>query len=124
MRCSRQFSFRARVLSQFWRLKNGSGRRWVLATIAISVLVAVGLYGFLYYWTHRFDLLIIEEAKAQELDPMLVKSLIFEESFFNPRARSEADARGLMQVTPIVIKEWATRKGYSDGQSALTKEFR
>jgi soluble lytic murein transglycosylase len=45
---------------------------------------------------------LIEEAKATDLDPTLVAALIRQESRFVPRATSAAGARGLMQVMPDV----------------------
>jgi soluble lytic murein transglycosylase len=47
-------------------------------------------------------------AKANNLDPSLVAGLIRQESNFNPRAVSVANARGLMQVLPSVGQEVAT----------------
>jgi soluble lytic murein transglycosylase len=47
-------------------------------------------------------------AKANGLDPWLVAGLIRQESNFNPRAVSVANARGLMQVLPSVGQEVAT----------------
>ena len=40
-------------------------------------------------------------ARKYGLDPALVKAIVYEESFFNPRAQSSQKAVGLMQVTPI-----------------------
>lgn len=42
------------------------------------------------------------ESRARKLDADLVASLVRQESTFEPRARSPADARGLMQVMPKV----------------------
>jgi soluble lytic murein transglycosylase len=41
-----------------------------------------------------------DEARAEGLSPFLVAGLIRQESAFDPRARSRADARGLMQILP------------------------
>ena len=98
--------------------------KWAILIIVVAVsAVGAGIYGYWYYRTHRFDKLIIACSNEQGLDPRLVKSLIFEESFFNPMAESRAEARGLMQITPIVIKEWSIKKGYSDERTAFVKEF-
>ena len=43
--------------------------------------------------------------RRNDLDPALVAGLIRQESSFNPRAVSVADARGLMQVLPSVGQE-------------------
>jgi soluble lytic murein transglycosylase len=47
------------------------------------------------YWK-----LVQGQARANKLDPYLVMGLIRQESAFNPRATSSADARGLMQILP------------------------
>jgi soluble lytic murein transglycosylase len=51
-------------------------------------------------------------AKANGLDPWLVAGLIRQESSFNPRAISAANARGLMQVLPSVGEEVARSLRY------------
>jgi len=47
-----------------------------------------------------YDDLIRNKAEAVGLDWRMVAALIYQESEFNPQARSKADARGLMQVLP------------------------
>jgi soluble lytic murein transglycosylase len=56
---------------------------------------------------------IIEESRTYNLDPVLVASLIRQESNFNPRATSPAGARGLMQIMPAVGRQLAARRGVS-----------
>lgn len=58
-----------------------------------------------------FANLLASEANRQGLDPMLVASIIRQESAFDPKARSGADARGLMQVLPSVGRQLAPRLG-------------
>jgi soluble lytic murein transglycosylase len=45
---------------------------------------------------------LVRHARSNKLDPALVAGLIRQESSFNPRAVSVANARGLMQVLPSV----------------------
>ena len=54
---------------------------------------------------------IQREAKKNGLDPAWVAAEIRAESTFNPRARSPADARGLMQVMPATGAAVARRLG-------------
>ncbi len=49
--------------------------------------------------------IINKNAEFNGLDPVLVISLMKEESHFNPFAVSSANARGLMQVLPITAKD-------------------
>jgi len=56
------------------------------------------MWGLLFpqnYWS-----LVRRQAHANRLDPYLVMGLIRQESAFNARATSYADARGLMQIMP------------------------
>ena len=60
---------------------------------------------------------LIESSKSNGLDPVLVASLIRQESNFNPRATSPVGARGLMQLMPPVGRTLARAtaiQGYTD----------
>jgi soluble lytic murein transglycosylase len=81
-------------------------RKTLIILLALGLLGAAAVFGAWYYWTHRFDSLIVEVSQKYSLDPALVKALIYEESFFNPKAQSAQNAVGLMQVTPIAAQEW------------------
>jgi len=67
------------------------------------------------YYTLRFPLhysqIIQREARRNQLDPAWVAAEIRAESVFNPRARSPANARGLMQVLPDTARGVARRQG-------------
>jgi Transglycosylase SLT domain len=54
----------------------------------------------------RFDPLIEQQAKAQKLDPALVKALIAVESGFDPAAVSPKGALGLMQIIPDTARRY------------------
>jgi soluble lytic murein transglycosylase len=62
---------------------------------------------------------LVSSAKENDLDPILVASLIRQESLWNPRATSGAGARGLMQLLPSVGKSVAASKGISPWDAAL-----
>ncbi|MGE5325986.1 MAG: transglycosylase SLT domain-containing protein [Deltaproteobacteria bacterium] len=73
-----------------------------------------GVWDLLYprsYWS-----LVQKESKARGLDPYWVMALIRQESAFNPRAISSANARGLMQILPQTAarrrsqRRWAARR--------------
>jgi soluble lytic murein transglycosylase len=49
-----------------------------------------------------------------QVDPLLVVSLIRQESLFDPAARSPADARGLMQLLPSTGRKEATALGWKE----------
>lgn len=97
-------------------------RSILIAAVIIAVLVLAFL-SFRYYYFHRFDRLIEAASREHNLDPELIWSLVHEESLFDPRATGEAGEKGLMQVSPIVVREWASARGYTDEREALVRYF-
>ena len=59
----------------------------------------------------RHDDIIRQQAAEKDLDPALIAAVIYAESRFNESARSSADARGLMQVTPATAEAIAAKSG-------------
>lgn len=58
----------------------------------------------------RHDDIIRQQAAARDLDPALIAAVIYAESRFRAQI-SDADARGLMQVTPRTARSIARRSG-------------
>jgi soluble lytic murein transglycosylase len=54
----------------------------------------------------RYDSLIRYYAQQNNLDWLMVKAQIKQESLFDPNARSAVGALGLMQFMPLTWKEW------------------
>ena len=59
-----------------------------------------------------YDALIREAARANDMDPQLVKSVMLVESGFNPMARSRKGALGLMQLMPATAKIYGVRNAF------------
>jgi peptidoglycan lytic transglycosylase len=86
-----------------------------LLVISLIVLTIVcGLYFFNQYWIHRYDGLIARQAAVYRLDPELVWSIIYEETYFSPWKTGKDGEIGLMQITPAVAREWAAETGMHD----------
>lgn len=51
-----------------------------------------------------FHGIIVQVAGRYEVDPSLIRAIIFAESGYNPRAKSKKGARGLMQLMPSTAK--------------------
>lgn len=80
-----------------------------LAIILIALIViGCGLYFLDQYWIHRYDSVIKREAARHKVDPDLVWSIAYEETYFSPWKKGRNGEIGLMQVTPVVAREWAT----------------
>ena len=86
-----------------------------LAIILITLIViGCGLYFLDQYWIHRYDAVIARESARHNVDPDLVWSIAYEETYFRPWKRGRNGEIGLMQVTPVVAREWA-----ADNNSSL-----
>lgn len=105
-----------------WALKKGDNRFRAKMNEFLKFAKESGLYDDIYnrYYndSHSFDYvdlqvfhrrlrsrlpryagLIKREAEANDFDWRLITAIIYQESHFNPRARSNTGVRGLMQVT-------------------------
>ncbi len=56
---------------------------------------------------HRFDDLITECAAREELDPALVKAIVWRTSGFSPQKIGPSSERGLMQIGEGIGMDWA-----------------
>src|SRR6266542_5439863 len=83
----------------------------LIVIILTLLLLACGVYFFDQYWIHRYDSLIAREASRYHVDPDLVWSIVYEETYFSPWKRGRNGEIGLMQVTPVVAREWAAGSG-------------
>jgi soluble lytic murein transglycosylase len=97
-------------------------RRSALAVLTILILCAVALYFFNDYWIHRYDALIARQAAVYRIDPALVWSIIYEETYFRPWRKGDAGEIGLMQVTPAVAREWASETGMRELSDQMRRD--
>ena len=99
-------------------------RRYIIfSLIACLVLSAVGLYFFNNYWIHRYDDLIARQAGIYRLEPQLVWSVIYEETYFRSWKRGAAEEVGLMQVRPVVAREWAKETGMREFTRQVSEDL-
>src|SRR5690606_25752430 len=89
--------------------------RYILSCTFIFLIVAAsGAYFFSDYWEHRFDELITRHSRIYRIDSRLVWSLIYEETWFKSGSLGDADEVGLMQITPLVARQWAKETGLKE----------
>lgn len=86
--------------------------------LSVAGTYAVARWGHHYYVEQRvghYWPTVQKYARAANLPPELVRSVIRCESGGDPEAHSKADARGLMQITPQTQQEVCRRVGLSEG---------
>jgi soluble lytic murein transglycosylase len=87
-------------------------KRYLVSLLIIFVIVTIAAaYFFSDYWQHRFDPMIRRQAAVYGIDERLVWSLIYEETWFRAWIVGADGEVGLMQVTPLVAREWARETG-------------
>src|SRR5262250_338200 len=94
----------------------------VLALVLIVLTLILGGYFLNHYWIHRYDSLIARQAAIYRLDPDLVWSIIYEETYFSPWKMGKDGEIGLMQVTPAVGREWATETGMRELERQMSTD--
>lgn len=80
----------------------------------LLILIVLGISAAMFfpaYWEHRYDDLVARQARVYRLDEKLVWSLIYEETYFRAWKVGSAGEVGLMQVTPVVARDWARETG-------------
>lgn len=82
-------------------------KRLVIIVLTL-ILLAAAAYIADQYWIHRYDSVIGTEAARYRVDPDLVWSIAYEESYFAPWKNGKAGEIGIMQVTPGVLQDWAS----------------
>jgi peptidoglycan lytic transglycosylase len=97
-------------------------KRLVIIILIAILLGAVGVYFFNQYWIHRYDTLIARQASVYRLDPDLVWSIIYEETYFRPWMIGSDGEIGLMQVTPKVGREWAAETGMRELERQMQQD--
>src|SRR3954454_2555747 len=96
--------------------------RRAIVVILLALIILLAVYFFNSYWIHRYDALIRTQASIYRVDPDLVWSIIYEETYFSPWKIGKDGEIGLMQVTPTVGREWATETGMRELQSQMASD--
>lgn len=96
-------------------------KRW-LAVIFIVLTVALLAYLFNQYWIHQYDAVIARQATVYRLDPDLVWSIIYEETYFRSWQTGKDGEIGLMQVTPAVGRDWAAETGMRELEHQMAND--
>lgn len=94
-----------------------------LAIIFVALIIlGCGLYFLDQYWIHRYDEVIARESLRYNVDPDLVWSIAYEETYFSPWKKGGHGEIGLMQVTPVVAREWAAANAGTSIQQRAANE--
>ena len=99
-------------------------RLFVILIVLVSLIAVIGVYFLNQYWIHRYDGLVARQAAIYQLDPDLVWSVIYEETYFRPWKTGKDGEIGLMQVTPAVGREWAAQTGMHELERRMASDPR
>jgi soluble lytic murein transglycosylase len=96
--------------------------RWIKAVAPYYLMMPIEsapreFWRYAYPWPWRKEL--EEHSKANDVDPFLMAGLIRQESEFDPRVVSYANAHGLSQIMPPTGRELARRLGIRPFSQAL-----
>ncbi len=69
--------------------------------------------------SHAYDDLISRASTKYGVDPTFIKAIICKESKFNPKAKSPAGARGLMQMMPATAKALGVKDSTNPEQNVM-----
>jgi soluble lytic murein transglycosylase len=89
-------------------------RYLISCLVILAIILVTGAFFFRDYWEHRYDELITRQARVYHIDEKLVWSIIYEETYFRAWKIGDAEEVGLMQVTPLVARDWAKETGLSE----------
>ncbi len=85
--------------------------RWVVGWLVLALL-GLGLGGVVGYWhwrdrwEHSQDAPILAAARKYQVEPALVKAVVWQESRFHPDRRGRVGELGLMQIREGAAGEW------------------
>jgi soluble lytic murein transglycosylase len=96
-------------------------KRLIVVSLVI-LTAALAAYFLNRYWIHRYDGLIARQANIYRLDPDLVWSIIYEETYFRSWKIGKDGEIGLMQVTPGVGRDWAAETGMRELERQMASE--
>jgi soluble lytic murein transglycosylase len=87
-------------------------RRLSQFLLALLVVLAIAELAYLDWQRNQpkesiYDPVIVAVAREDDVDPFLIRALIWRESHFDPTTYGLAKEHGLMQVTPEAGAEWA-----------------
>ena len=82
--------------------------------LLLALIGVLAVKAWLYWREHRFDAAIAQAAQRYQLDPALVRAVIWRESDFNPDVRGRAGELGLMQIRETAALEWASAEHIKD----------
>lgn len=95
-------------------------RALVVVLLALAIILAA--YFINHYWVHRYDALIAQQAVIYRVDPDLVWSIMYEETYFSAWKIGKDGEIGLMQVTPTVGREWAAATGMREFEKQMADD--
>ncbi len=86
--------------------------RGKIVILALVLSLVTATIAWLRLHTSQYDYVISQAAARNGVDFYLVKSLVYEESWFRSDIRGPAGEMGLMQITGAAASDFAAQKGF------------
>ena len=91
-----------------WRRTQLRRLKWVIVAGIVLLFVGIAIFQAVRtYREHSHDTHILAATRKYNVDPALVKAVIWRESRFHPKAHGRAGEVGLMQIREPAAEEWA-----------------
>ena len=97
-------------------------KRLAIIILISLIVIGCGLYALDQYWIHRYDAVIARESARYHVDPDLVWSIAYEETYFSPWKKGSHGEIGMMQVTPGALQDWASANTTPTNQQRATND--
>lgn len=102
--------------------KKSNRKQYATLIMLVLIVLAAGVVGLCWKGitmmrtysgkNSDYDQIILEAARRNQVDPRLLKAVIWRESRFDPYTRGKAGEIGLMQIMPDkAVIDWAKAKG-------------
>jgi len=90
-------------------------RYWLFIFPVLAIGIGLGAYFLIVdFWEQRYDSIIAKQSEIYRLDKDLVWSVIYEETYFRSWMLGADSEIGLMQLTPLVAREWGKETGFKE----------
>ncbi len=98
------------IMPEWFESRTSHTPMWLKKVLAIMIIILLIAMCYVIFWykrIHSYDKIIRSAANTYNIDPNLIRAIIWQESAFNPSRVGKAGEIGLMQITEAAALDWA-----------------